>query len=386
MAGRPPTLTPEELEHIIDTILRAFQERRPLTLPEIEATIRSKFRKVILPDTLYHALTRDPRVRSCQAQPIDEKRLQVDDAAIRDYFGVLFATVSGAPAHFVFNMDEMGHQSWADAQKTVCFVPADFQEPVVHYPVSRTGKRITLVACIAADGSFLRPCLVISRKTFDDEILTQGFTAEKVEIYSQSKAYIDLDIFDDWFKDTFIPEVNVRRERFGYPGPAYLILDNCSAHRGSEFDRLCGAHGIVPIWLPPHSSNQLQMLDLCIFALTKRQISRVNKLERVNVQSDHIVRILDGFMAAAVPHNIVASFRNAGISLLLDDDRVLRCQVTPETARCLLGSPFADPLVERALAGEEEDKDDPNIEVFAARMFERLTSGGIEEADGDGPG
>jgi hypothetical protein len=63
----------------------------------------------------------------------------------------------------------------------------------------------------------------------------------------------------------------------------------------------------------------------------------------------------------------------------------LRCQVTPETARCLLGSPFADPLVERALAGEEEDEDDPNVGVFAARMFERLTSGGIEGADGDGP-
>jgi hypothetical protein len=50
----------------------------------------------------------------------------------------------------------------------------------------------------------------------------------------------------------------------------------------------------------------------------------VNKPDKVNLQSDQIVRILDGFMAAAIPHNFVESFKNADISLMLDDDRVLR--------------------------------------------------------------
>jgi hypothetical protein len=372
IAGRPSTLTRDELDITIETVIRAFLERRPLTLPEIGAIIRSKFNKVILPDTLYHALTRDSRIRPCKAEPIDERRAQVSDDAIREYFSTLFTTVSGAPAHFVFNMDEMGHQTWADAQQTVCFVPVDFEDSIVHYPVPRTGKRVTLIACIAADGSFIRPCLVISRKTFDDEILIQGFTPEKVEIYSQSKAYIDLDIFDDWFKDTFIPELVARRERFSYQGPAFLILDNCSAHRGAEFEHLCGAHRVVPVWLPPHSSNQLQMLDLCIFGVTKKLIFRANKLEKVNLQSDHIVRILDGFMAAAVPHNVVQSFRNGGISLLLDDDRVVRCQVTPDTARCLLGQPFADPLTGLTLVADEEEDGDPNFEIFAGRMLEQF--------------
>jgi hypothetical protein len=44
-----------------------------------------------------------------------------------------------------------------------------------------------LIAGIAADGSFIRPSIVISRKTFDDELLLDGFTPEKVEIYDQSK-------------------------------------------------------------------------------------------------------------------------------------------------------------------------------------------------------
>jgi hypothetical protein len=111
MPGRPAALTLVELDDIIATILRAFRERRPLTLPEIAAVLRAKFNKVLLPDTLYHALTRDLRVRCCQAEPIDERRMQVSDDAIRDYFAQLFATVSRAPSHFVFKINEMSHQA-----------------------------------------------------------------------------------------------------------------------------------------------------------------------------------------------------------------------------------------------------------------------------------
>jgi hypothetical protein len=89
-------------------------------------------------------------------------------------------------------MDEMGHQEWSDAIDTICFVPRDIEDQLIFYPVSRTGKRITLIACIAADGSYVRPCLIIQRKTFDDELLVQGFTPEKVEIYSQSLSFVDI--------------------------------------------------------------------------------------------------------------------------------------------------------------------------------------------------
>jgi hypothetical protein len=88
------------------------------------------------------------------------------------------------------------------------------------------------------------------------------------------------------------------------------------------------------------------------------QLSRVNKLDKVNVQSDRIVQILDGD-----PSGCAFSYhdkcRKAGQALLLDDDRVVRCQSTPETARCFLRSPFADLCAELALAGEEEDDGDP---------------------------
>jgi hypothetical protein len=69
-----------------------------------------------------------------------------------------------------------------DAQKTICLVSTEFTHPIVHYPVSQTEKRVTLIRRIGADDSLLRPSLIIFRKTFDDEILIQEFLSEKVEI------------------------------------------------------------------------------------------------------------------------------------------------------------------------------------------------------------
>jgi hypothetical protein len=164
MMGRLSSLSQEELDGTREMILRAFNEKRPLTLPEIGASIRAMFNKVLLLHTLCHALVRQPRVRSCQAHSMDEKRVDVTDDAIRDSFGVLFATLSEAPEHFIFNLDEIGHQRWADAKGTICFVPSEFAEPGVCYPLSRIGKRVTLNGCIATDGSFICPRLIISWK------------------------------------------------------------------------------------------------------------------------------------------------------------------------------------------------------------------------------
>jgi hypothetical protein len=149
---------------------------------------------------------------------------------------------------------------------------------------------------------------VIGRKTFDDKLLLFEHTPEKVEICDQRKAYIDCDIFTDWFRDTFLPEVAARREKYNCQSPVFLIMDNCRAHSGEAFDEICAEHMVTPIYIPPHLSNQLQMLDLSVFGVIKRHIARVNKLERVNIQTNHIHEILQEFYASATPANIVASF------------------------------------------------------------------------------
>jgi hypothetical protein len=65
--------------------------------------------------------------------------------------------------------------------------------------------------------------------------------------------------------------------------------------------------------------NQIQPLDLSAFGMTKRLISRVNRMEAVNVQSLHIGQVVGSFMSAGSPPNIVGTFRIAGIRLALQD-------------------------------------------------------------------
>jgi hypothetical protein len=73
----------------------------------------------------------------------------------------------------------------------VCFIPADFMGPFVYYPVPRPGKRITVIACVAADGSFIGCCLDIAREAFDNELLMHGFIPAKAKsIHKQRRTSI----------------------------------------------------------------------------------------------------------------------------------------------------------------------------------------------------
>jgi hypothetical protein len=109
-------------------------------------------------------------------------------------------------------------------------------------------------------------------------------------------------------------------------------------------------------------SNQLEVLDLSVFGVTKRIITRINCLEAVNVQSKHISDVVNAFFTACTPINIVKSFRRAGISLLVDQDERILCQITPETARCLIEPEALCQLL--AVPDEEDEKCDPDFEVF----------------------
>jgi hypothetical protein len=94
------------MDELVTTVLDAFHRRSRLTRPEICGIAGKRFNEEILSDTVYHILVRDPRLKSCLASPMDERRAEVDEDALREYFAGLCQTVSGTPAHFVWNMDD----------------------------------------------------------------------------------------------------------------------------------------------------------------------------------------------------------------------------------------------------------------------------------------
>jgi hypothetical protein len=158
-------------------------------------------------------------------------------------------------------------------------------------------------------------------------------TDDKVAVHSQAKGHTDKSIFWAWISDVFLPEVVRRRQAFGYEGKVVLIMNS---YTGPEVDELWEVHGIIICPLPLHSSNQVQLLDLSTFGITKRSIAHINHMKTVSVQSSHIARVVSAFLSASSPLDIIRTFRSAGIMLCLVSDEKLFCRVSPEPARCLI--------------------------------------------------
>jgi hypothetical protein len=108
------------------------------------------------------------------------------------------------------------------------------------------------------------------------------------------------------------------------------------------------------------------MLDLRVFGGTKRLIARVNKLDtKSNVQPGHMISSITGFHEAAYPSTIAPYFQNAGISLM-DADRVIRCQITPGTVRCVINRAGLEMLTSMPEPSEEKDSsDDDDLDTEA---------------------
>jgi hypothetical protein len=139
----------------------------------------------------------------------------------------------------------MRHQEWAGREEKTCYVLSEHIGDDVPFPVPRPGKRIHFVACIGADGTFLKPLIANSRKTIDRDITSTGLSDEKVAIYSQRKAFIDRSPFWARLEYVFIPESCQWGARYQYVRNIDLIMDNCTAHSFPSLEPVCIRYGIT---------------------------------------------------------------------------------------------------------------------------------------------
>jgi hypothetical protein len=63
-------------------------------------------------------------------------------------------------------------------------------------------------------------------------------------------------------------------------------------------------------------------------------------------------------------NNIVQSFANSGMSLILDDERIIRCQITPHMTRWVIGMSLVPGVSGSASDELEEGKEHPNVGSF----------------------
>ena len=159
-----------------------------------------------------------------------------------------------------------------------------------------------------------------------------------MELAHADCGFITTVIFERWSDAILIPYVLRKREELEYYGSAFLIIDACSTHVSDDFFQMCFDNDIEIIFLPSHSSDQLQPNDLGIFGIQKQGMGRVHPPRWLNPQTQHLVKIMGSYQATATPPNIISAFSQGGIVTNWDPHhRCLIAQVDRSKARKIRG-------------------------------------------------
>jgi hypothetical protein len=311
--GRPSVLSADEFDVLEAYIIESFYERKPITYLDLLDFIDYKFKKIILLDTLRHIVAKRKSIKCVIGKPMEEERVNYSIEEIERYYDNIMQEFETIPSGVIYNLDETGFQTWVDSHNTYCLVPAEYEGDYIDYPVKRNGVRSSLLVCIRSDGKYLKPLIIIQRKSIEIELYELGFTPDVCCIHYQENGFITTALFEQWVKDELVPDVEQQRDKLSYEGYAHLILDSCTCHTSDVFVEDCLYHGINLDYLPAHTSDQTQPLDLGIFGILKAESSRVRVAPQVNPQTAQLAKMLSGMIKACTPYNILRAFRNAGI-------------------------------------------------------------------------
>ena len=322
-------LTQEQQNELRAFLLSRFENRYPASYEDCRDFLLNAYDLSINIKTLRGIVERCCDFRVVEGVPMEDSRNFADPDEIDAYFARLreVLEVAKIPAAFVINADETGFQEFVDAHRSARIVPAEYPLNSVPVPVTRAEKRATLLAAVCADGTCLRPMVVVHRDTMERELLLRGYTAYKIHYARSEKGFMNTELFTEWGRNTLLPEMRRRRADHDYDGPIVLLIDGFGCHHSDGFTSMCEEEGIVCVFLPPHTSDQLQACELGLFALQKRWTSNIQIEGDLNRQTKQVIRIVDSLRMAGTFKNITGAFRKAGLVTFLDDDLNLLVRV-----------------------------------------------------------
>jgi hypothetical protein len=257
-------------------------------------------------------------------------------------------------------MDETGCADFIDTRKQDVLAPADYPDPTIPIPADRSEKRATLVGGIAASGIGFKPLIIVPRKTMAAEVEMAGYGPDQCLIVHQENGFITIRKFEQWIKEVLVPYIEERRKATGYKGKAILLLDGCKCNDIDGVEQRLQDKKIRVLTLSPHTSDQLQALDLGIFAVFKQFYKKRFHLKTwLTIQ---IIGMCDGWQRATVPRNIVNAFAAAGLvpvrgdgccSLRSSEENAINIRRFPEEGLPVPETPPPQPIDEFPPVGAE---------------------------------
>jgi hypothetical protein len=223
-------------------------------------------------DTVTKFIKRNLPFRTIAGIPTEEKRVKINHDELLAWYKALNDIIWRIPRFFLYYMDETDLDDWVDSREVTVVVPTTHATKETAIPIKRSCKRATLTACVAADGTSLKPLVIISSGSIAEDIEEAGFTKDKVVFIHQNHRFMTKLIFQFWCQEIFFPYVFQKRREFPYGGRAILLMDQFSGHEYEGCQEECTKYGVVSTPLVPHTSHLSQLPAIELLESSKHGI------------------------------------------------------------------------------------------------------------------
>lgn len=190
-----------------------------------------------------------------------------------------------------------------------------------------------MIGAISLDGTRLKPCVILTGKRSEKQIIIDGYGDENVLVIHQENGFVNSESFAYWADTILFPSILERRKATGYQDEAILLLDGCTAHNSDYFLDQCGFYNVIPFFEPAGSSDQVQALDLGIFGIQKAQKCKIKTKKDIGPAAKEVLQIVNSWIKTTTPDVVVSAFNQAGIYVLELPDGSFTARAEVEKAR-----------------------------------------------------
>ena len=248
----------------------------------------------------------------------EQARTRCTEAEVRQYFATMESILSRVKSlSQIINMDETGFHSRIDRDRKRKCVYNKQCDTHVTFCEETASTTLSMMIAIAADTRVLRPMFVCKENVMytSDELKS---IKDFVSISRSAKGYATEANMLQWIDEILVPYVEGVTSRLpDHEDKVYLIMDNCGIHnstnvrkRWQEIERL------EIVWIPPHSSHFLQMLDGAMFGALKSVFRNLRTPKTRPKIEGKIFRAYKAFWAAAFPATVMGSYQITGFRYL----------------------------------------------------------------------
>jgi hypothetical protein len=248
--------------------------------------------------------------------PQEAQRLEVPRCFLDEAIASISQSVQGRPTELVFNLDEVGISDWEDRKTRKVIVPQTMKAQTIHHKINRSLKHVSVIACVSAAGESLTPYIVTSQDSpvVREQLKKRGVRCgTDVILKCHSKPYINSEIFEQYLRTVFLPNLNELRalEQFG-DEEAVLMMDNCPSHVTDVILTLLRDAKVRVITWPPHTTQIFQQLDISLFGVLKQRGQYKLPFDDDQSTADFLFRRYRTFKQTMVEVNIWGAFHEAG--------------------------------------------------------------------------